>query len=48
MSQENVEIVRAAFAAWNARPGEPDFAHVFAHFHPQLIYQAACRQAAEW
>ncbi len=24
MSQENVEIVRAAFAAWNAQPGEPD------------------------
>ena len=34
MSQENVEIVRAAFAAWNARPGEPDFAH----FHPELVY----------
>jgi len=34
MSQENVEIVRAAFAAWNARPGEPDFAY----FHPELVY----------
>ena len=38
MSQENVELVRAAFAAWNARPGEPDFAQVFARFHPQLVY----------
>src|SRR3954447_11170960 len=38
MSQENVEIVRAVFAAWNARPGEPDLAAVFAHFHPELIY----------
>jgi ketosteroid isomerase-like protein len=26
--------VRAAFEAWNARPGEPDFAH----FHPELVY----------
>src|SRR6266704_3007227 len=34
MSQENVEIVRAAFEAWNARPGEPDFAI----FHPALVY----------
>ena len=34
MSQENVEIVRAILAAWNARPGEPDFAH----FHPELVY----------
>jgi ketosteroid isomerase-like protein len=34
MSQENVEVVRAVFAAWNARPGEPDFAH----FHPELVY----------
>src|SRR2546429_5623717 len=34
MSQENVEIVRAAFEAWNARPGEPDFAP----FHPELVY----------
>ena len=38
MSQENVEIVRAAFAAWNARPGEPDLAAVFARFHPELVY----------
>jgi ketosteroid isomerase-like protein len=38
MSQENVEIARAAFAAWNARPGEPDLAAVFAHFHPELVY----------
>ena len=34
MSQENVEIVRAAFEAWNARRGEPDFDR----FHPELIY----------
>ena len=34
MSQEYVEIVRAVFAAWNARPGEPDFAI----FHPELVY----------
>jgi ketosteroid isomerase-like protein len=34
MSQENVEIVRVAFEAWNARPGEPDFAY----FHPELVY----------
>src|SRR5437762_11873612 len=38
MSQENVEIVRAAFAAWNTRPGEPDLAAVFPHFHPDLVY----------
>ena len=38
MSQENVENVRAAFAAWNARPGEPYLAGVFAHFHPELVY----------
>ena len=38
MSQENVENVRAAFAAWNVRPGEPDLAGVFAHFHPELVY----------
>jgi ketosteroid isomerase-like protein len=38
MSQENVENARAAFAAWNARPGEPDLAGVFAHFHPELVY----------
>jgi ketosteroid isomerase-like protein len=34
MSQENVEIVRAAFAAWNA--GEP--LDVLSRFHPQLVY----------
>ena len=34
MSQENMEIVRAAFDTWNARPGEPDFAL----FHPELVY----------
>ena len=34
MSQENVEFVRAVFAAWNARPLQPDFAH----FHPELVY----------
>ena len=34
MSQENVEIARAAFAAWNA--GDMDA--VFAHFHPELVY----------
>ena len=34
MSRENVELVRAAFEAWNARPGEPDFAL----FHPELVY----------
>jgi ketosteroid isomerase-like protein len=38
MSQENVEIVRAAFAAWNARPGEPDLAQVFAHFDQEFVY----------
>ena len=38
MSRENVENARAAFAAWNARPGEPDLAGVFAHFHPELVY----------
>jgi ketosteroid isomerase-like protein len=38
MSQENVENARAAFAAWNARRGEPDLAGVFAHFHPELVY----------
>ncbi len=40
MSEQNVEIVRAAFAAWNARPGEPELAAVFAHFHPELVYHA--------
>jgi ketosteroid isomerase-like protein len=34
MSQENVEIMRAAFEAWNAR----DMEAVFAHFHPELVY----------
>src|SRR4051794_8338999 len=34
MSQENVEIARAAFAAWNA--GDMDA--VFVHFHPELVY----------
>ncbi len=34
MSQENVEIVRAAFEEWNARPGEPNFAY----FHSELVY----------
>ena len=34
MSQENVEIVRAAFAAWNA--GDMDA--VFALFHPEVVY----------
>jgi ketosteroid isomerase-like protein len=34
MSQENVEIVRAAFAAWNARPREPDFSV----FDPNIVY----------
>ena len=34
MSQENVEIVRAAFEAWNRE----DLEAVFAHFHPELVY----------
>jgi ketosteroid isomerase-like protein len=34
MSQENVEVMRAALAAWNA--GDMDA--VFAHFHPELVY----------
>ena len=34
MSQENVEIVRAAFAAWNRQ----DLEAVFAQFHPELVY----------
>jgi ketosteroid isomerase-like protein len=34
MSQENVEIARAAFTAWNA--GDMDA--VFATFHPELVY----------
>jgi ketosteroid isomerase-like protein len=34
MSQENVEIMRAAFAAWSAG----DIEALFAHFHPELVY----------
>ena len=34
MSQENVEVIRAAFAAWNAG----DMEAPFAHFHPELVY----------
>jgi ketosteroid isomerase-like protein len=34
MSRENIEIVRAAFEAWNA--GEPQ--DVLSHFHPELVY----------
>ena len=34
MSQENVEIVRALFAAWNA--GDP--LDVVSRFHPQIVY----------
>jgi ketosteroid isomerase-like protein len=34
MSQENVEIARAAFEAWNA--GE--LQDVLSHFHPELVY----------
>jgi ketosteroid isomerase-like protein len=34
MSQENAEIVRAAFEAWNA--GE--LREVLSHFHPELVY----------
>ena len=34
MSQENVEIMRAAFEAWNAG----DMEALFAHFHPELVY----------
>jgi ketosteroid isomerase-like protein len=34
MSQENVEIVRAAFEAWNA--GE--LQDVLSRFHPELVY----------
>jgi ketosteroid isomerase-like protein len=36
MSQENVEIVRAAFEAWNA--GELQLQDVLSHFHPELVY----------
>jgi len=38
MSQENVEIGRAAIAAWNDRPGDPDLAALFTLFHPELVY----------
>ena len=34
MSQENVEIARGAFVAWNAG----DLDAVFARFHPELVY----------
>ena len=34
MPQENVEILRAAFEAWNAG----DMEALFAHFHPELVY----------
>ena len=34
MSQENVEVVRRAFEAWNAG----DMEALFAHFHPELVY----------
>ena len=34
MSQENVEIVRAAFDVWKVRPDDPDFSP----FHPELVY----------
>jgi ketosteroid isomerase-like protein len=34
MSQENVEIVRAVYEAWNAG----DMEALFAHFHPELVY----------
>jgi ketosteroid isomerase-like protein len=34
MSQENVELVRAAFERWNARPVEPDFSL----FDPNIVY----------
>jgi ketosteroid isomerase-like protein len=36
MSKENVEIVRAAFEAWNA--GELQLQDVLSHFHPELVY----------
>ena len=35
MAQENVDVVRAAFAAWNA--GEEMDAYL-SRFHPQLVY----------
>jgi len=34
MSQENVEIIRSAFEAWNAR----ELQGVVSRFHPQLVY----------
>ena len=34
MSQENVEVMRAALAAWIAG----DMKALFAHFHPELVY----------
>ena len=34
MSQENVEVARAAFAAWNAG----DLDTVFALYHPEIVY----------
>jgi ketosteroid isomerase-like protein len=34
MSQENVEVVRAAFAAWNAG----DMEALLADVHPELVY----------
>jgi ketosteroid isomerase-like protein len=34
MSQENVEIVRAIWEAWNAG----DMEALFAHLHPELVY----------
>ena len=37
MSQENVEIVRAVFAAWNAGDMEALEA-LFPRFHPELVY----------
>jgi ketosteroid isomerase-like protein len=36
MSQSNVEIVRAGFAAWSA--GTPDLDEHLSRFHPQLVY----------
>ena len=36
MSQENVEIARAAFEAWNA--GELQLQDVLSHFHPDRVY----------
>ena len=35
MSQENVEIVRAVFAAWNARE---ELDALLSRFHPELVY----------